>query len=73
MAKATRKTSTTKKTTIATDPIFAAIECHRKLDRAWLNLEAASDEEYAKICASEAAEKAAWKMARTEPSTAAGA
>jgi hypothetical protein len=62
------------------DPIFAAIENHKKLNRAWLDLEAALDDAGHQAVkqlevdrAVAAAENAAWKMARTKPSTAAGA
>jgi hypothetical protein len=78
-----RKTSPAQPTPrpIVDDPIFAAIDNHRKLDRAWLDLEAASERagrgddvrKYHVDRASDAAEKAAWKMAQTKPSTAAGA
>jgi len=73
------------------DPIFPAIEKHRRLDRVWLDLcpilekaeakarhgaratsELAAlrrDEDHAHV----AVDKAAWKMARTKPTTAAGA
>jgi hypothetical protein len=69
----------------ADDPIFAEIESCKKLDMAWLDLrpilEAAEFEESADLAAlrrnhdraAAAAEKAAWKMARTKPTTAAGA
>jgi hypothetical protein len=68
------------------DPIFLAIENHRKLDRVWLDLcpvleQAELADRHAGLaalrrahdCASDAVDNAAWKMARTEPTTAAGA
>jgi hypothetical protein len=62
------------------DPIYAAIENHEKRDRAWHDLEATVDEAGLRAVkqrdvdrASAAAENAAWKMARTKPSTAPGA
>lgn len=58
------------------DPIFAAIENHKRFDRAWLDLEASLNGEgvgAVKQRAHDAAENAAWEMARTKPSTAAGA
>jgi hypothetical protein len=94
MPKAAKKNSTPRRTAslrktspaesakrpIVADPIFAAIENHKKLDRAWHDLAAALDEAGARAVkqrdvdrASDAAENAAWKMARTKPSTAAGA
>jgi hypothetical protein len=57
----------------------AAIEKYKKLKAAWLDLERARDEELRAVKqrnvdpASDAAENAAWEMARTKPSTAAGA
>jgi hypothetical protein len=85
MAKAKRVHSTPRRTpssrkTSPADPIFAAIENHKKLDMAWLDLAAALDKAGVRAVkqrdidrASDAAENAAWKMARTKPSTAAGA
>jgi hypothetical protein len=53
---------------------------HKKLDRAWLDLAAALEKAGVRAVeqrdvdrASDAAENAAWKMARTKPSTAPGA
>jgi len=85
MAKAThvnstpRRTAPSRKTTppARPDPIFAQIENHEKLDRAYFDLcrarEAGLAKEHDVDQAIDAAEKAAWKMARTKPSTAAGA
>jgi hypothetical protein len=102
MPKATRVHSTPRRTASLrktapparpiVDPIFAAIENHKKLNRAWHDLcpvlEAAElDEEgYGPRPAADltalrrnedhahvAAEEAAWKMARTKPTTVAGA
>jgi hypothetical protein len=77
MAKATDKYSIR---TAEPDPIFAAIDNHRKLDRLWLNLahlEDASSPGASPSCAVERgsaiAEQAAWKLAKTKPTTAAGA
>lgn len=59
------------------DPIFAAIENHQRLDKACLGLEAACGSRDAikrdLDRAHDAAENAAWEMARTKPTTAAGA
>jgi hypothetical protein len=59
------------------DSIFAELENHQKLDKAYLDLCRAEEAGLAKRRevqrAGDAAEKAAWKMARTKPSTAAGA
>jgi hypothetical protein len=56
--------------TTTADPIFTALENHKRLDRAWLDLEAALDKEQGDA---DRAHDAAWEMARTKPSTAAGA
>ena len=61
-----------------TDPIFAVIERHKKLERLWLDLEHARDarprtsnrRDVDRAC--DAAEKAAFKIARTMPTTVAG-
>jgi hypothetical protein len=75
MAKAKHEHST--RTTISSDPTFVAIEAHRKLDQVFLDLCRARDAglatERAVERANDEAEKSAWKMARTEPTTAAGA
>lgn len=75
MPKATKKISTPARP--KADPIFAAIENHRKLDRTFLDLWRAQEAGLAKRRevdrASEAADNAAWKLARTKPTTAAGA
>src|ERR1035438_4668393 len=59
------------------DPIFEAIENHKKKDRAFFDLcraeEAGLVTERDVDRASDAAENAEWKMAWTKPSTAAGA
>ena len=69
----------TEKTSVAADPIFAAIENHQMLDKTWMDMERGADEaglrtrkqrDLDRACA--AAENAAWKMARTNPTTAAG-
>jgi len=82
MPKATAKSTTKKKSKAAPrkgDPAFAAIENHRKRDRAWLDLEHAREARPRTIKrrdvdrAHDAADKAAWKMARTQPRTTAGA
>jgi hypothetical protein len=82
MPKATAKSTTKKKSKAAPrkgDPIFAALENHKKRDRAWLDLEHAREARPRTVKrsdvdrASDAAEKAAWKMARTKPGTDAGA
>ena len=76
MPKATAKSTTKKKSKAAPrkgDPAFAAIENHRKRDRAWLDLEHAREARPRTIKrrdvdrAHDAADKAAWKMARTQP------
>jgi hypothetical protein len=66
-------------TTEKLDPIIAAIENHQKLDTTWLDMERAADEAGLRTTkkrdldrASAAAENAAWKMAKTEATTAAG-
>jgi hypothetical protein len=79
MPKAAKKRITTTKKGTARNPIFPRIEMHRKLDRAYLRL--AALEEAGLDCvteadlerASDALERAAWKMARTKPTTVAGA
>jgi hypothetical protein len=43
MPKATRKNTTSKKSSLSPDPVFAAIENHQKLDRAWLDLAIEAD------------------------------
>jgi hypothetical protein len=83
MPKATKKNSTPRRTLRKTsppptrpivDPIFAAIENHQKLDRAWLDLPVLNDARKREVDrARDAADKAAWKMARTKSITAAGA
>jgi hypothetical protein len=76
MAKATRKHSTR---TPLIDPTFAAIDSHRKLDRAWLDLAKLEEAGSYGVTgrdvekASGAAEEAAWRFARTRLTTAAGA
>jgi hypothetical protein len=59
------------------DPILAALERHKELDRIFNDVYRAKDEGRAKQRdvkrASAAAERAAWKMARTRPTTVAGA
>jgi hypothetical protein len=71
MAKATR-TSTTKRTS-SNDPIFALIRDHKRLDREWLALSGKGEQRDVVDRASDAADKAAWAMARTQPTTIAGA
>jgi hypothetical protein len=76
MPKATRKNTTSKKSSLSPDPVFAAIENHQKLDRAWLDLAIEADSalgnpDVDRGCS--AAWNAAWDMARTKPTTAAGA
>jgi hypothetical protein len=58
------------------DPVFAALDNHRKLDRLWLDYaleEAGGGSRHELDLKSEAAEEAAWKLARTKPTTPAGA
>ncbi len=58
----------------AADPILAAIANHKKLDRAWLEVAGAKGDRDAHARrGSDAAERAAWQMARTKPTTVAGA
>ena len=78
MAKAARR-DTTKQITPA-DPIFAAIATHKRLERRWLEMTRKRDEAVASgpsesevERASEEGLAAAWLMAETEPTTAAGA
>jgi hypothetical protein len=81
MPKAAKKHTTTRERPRPTkrkiDPIFAALERHKALDRIFNDVCGARDEGRAKRCdvdrASDAAERAAWKMARTRPTTVAGA
>jgi hypothetical protein len=85
MPKATRVNSTPRRTaslrnTAAADPIFAAIDKHKELNKAWFDLAAALDEAGLRAVkqrdvdrAVDTAENAAWEMAQTKPSTAAGA
>jgi hypothetical protein len=85
MVKAVKKhtrsrTSSEPNRTDAPDPILLAIATHRRLDRAWRKRSRAADaagiwhEKAPEIdLASDAAEEAAWKMARTTPTTTAGA
>lgn len=85
MAKATRKTSTSRRpapsrettTPASVDPSSAALENHRKLDLAWFEMcrarEAGLATERDTDRAADAADRAAWKMARIKPTTAAGA
>jgi hypothetical protein len=79
-----RRTASLRKTSPAAlparpivDPSVAALDNHRKLDRTWLDLCRAREAGLVKQRdvdrASDAADKAAWKMARTKPLTAAGA
>jgi hypothetical protein len=74
-----QKNSTPRRTAGRPDPIFAAIDKYKKLCKAWLDLERARDEELRAVKqrdidrASDAAENAAWEMARKKPSTVAGA
>ena len=87
MARATKQNSTTG---TAPDPIFAAIENHKKLDHAWLAFAAELDEKQIgakkngkrtnlvamryELERAQAAElNAAWQLAKTAPSTPAGA
>ena len=87
MAKAAKQNSTTG---TAPDPIFAAIENHKKLDHAWLTFAAELDEKQIgakkngkrtnlvamryELERAQAAElNAAWQLAKTAPSTPAGA
>ena len=81
MPKATAKSTTKKKSKAAPrkgDPIFAALENHKKRDRAWLDLEHAREARPRTIKrrdvdrACDTAEKAALKVARTRPTTVAG-
>jgi hypothetical protein len=68
-----------RRNTARADPIFAALENHKKLDRAWLDMEHAREARPLTVKrrevdrASDAADKAAWRMARTRPTTVAGA
>ncbi len=55
------------------DPVLEAIEEHERLDRAWFDLESCGGSEDKVQRAFDTAEKAAWKMARTKPTTVAGA
>jgi hypothetical protein len=55
------------------DPIFAEIENHKNLDKGWLDLLRAGAPQRDVDRASDAEEKAPWKIARTTPTTAAGA
>jgi len=61
------------------DPIFAAIENHKKRNRAWFDLEQAAEARPRSVKRSDvsrvsvAATQAAWRMARTRPTTVAGA
>lgn len=73
MPKATVEATTAKRPGVAIDPIFAAIENHKDLDKAWLDLERTDAAECDVDRANDAAEKAAWRMACTRPSTTAGA
>jgi hypothetical protein len=63
--------------TTSPDPAFAALDNHRKRDRAFLDLcraqEAGLATEIDVRRASDAADDAAWRLARTEPTTEAGA
>lgn len=87
MARAAKQNSTTG---TAPDPIFAAIENHKKLDHAWLAFAAELDEKQIgakkngkrtnlvamryELERAQAAElNAAWQLAKTAPSTPAGA
>lgn len=56
-----------------TDPIFAALDNHKKLDRVFLDLEGVGAKQRDVERAGETAERAAWRLARTRPTTAAGA
>jgi hypothetical protein len=71
MAKAKREYST------RMDPIFVAIDSHKEFDRAFFDQCRAEEAGLAKQSevdrASAAAEEAAWRMAETKPTTAAGA
>jgi hypothetical protein len=74
MSKADRRFNTHTKTRLTeTDPIFAAIEHHKKLDQIFFDR--CRD---GRACqrdvdlALEAAERAAWKMSKTKPGTVAG-
>jgi hypothetical protein len=83
MPKATKMNSTPTassartRTSAADDPAFAAIDRHQKLDGIWLDRCRGEEDGLAKECevdrAADAAERAAWRMARTKPTTAAGA
>jgi hypothetical protein len=75
-------TNTTKQTA-PTDPIFTAIATHKRLERKWLDMASARDaateagasgpSETDVETASDLALAASWRMARTEPTTTAGA
>jgi hypothetical protein len=81
MPKAAKQNITTRNTARSkADPSLAAIEHHQRLDRAYLDLCAALDRaglldvrQYDVDRAIDAEQSAAWKMARTKPTTAAGA
>jgi len=67
-------TATLKTTTdVVIDPIFAALENHQKLDQATGDLIQSGAQQCDIDRADAAAEKAAWKLARIKPATAAGA
>jgi hypothetical protein len=75
MAKAARTTTTPKSN--KGDPTLAALKHHRKLRRTWVDTEQAKEEGRACQCevarAIEAEERAAWRLAKTKPTTVAGA
>jgi hypothetical protein len=87
MTKAARVLTTQRRTASSrdisaksTDPIFAAIANHRKLDRIWSDMAAEADRVGNREAkqdnidrASDAADLAALRMARTKPRTIAGA
>jgi hypothetical protein len=77
MPKVKRKGITARTKAEKADPIFAALERHKELDRIFNDVSGAKDEGRAKQRdvdrASAAAENAAWKMARTRPTTVTGA
>lgn len=76
MPKAAKRNSTPRRTASSpssVDPIFAALDNHRKLDKATCDLVRADAPEGDIKRTGDAAERAAWRMARTKPGTAAGA
>ena len=71
MAKATRLHGAPR--TSSVDPIIRALENHQRLDRVSFDLVRTGAPERDVERAGDAAERAAWRMARTRPTTSAGA